>query len=433
MVTVAEFRLIHSTFLAILEQQFDRPVPIPDSVQKLLEAEESSAEDQPLSEEPVAWLDLISAAISPYRLRRYGQEDGIAEPACQALLRFWASRRSRSTEELDKVDWLTTHFFRAREEKNKQPVGWAKDELQDLLKGIPFPPLGLDAQGFLEGFPALLEDAGYFATFTQIPESHVLERGRELKVQMGNDFCHPAVLATVVNYNLVLGKRFEELADRALLQARKTAPATTIYQLTEALRNDYRFNGPVIQQLADLSRKELLKKGEAQIGPRLDPLLDGQLERLGVDRNHELSKLQSRIRELAKKMIEDSAVRSIRICGRPLSLSEWEVDALRSLIGKREENLQGAFARIVSRAIAFVVRIYEELHAYETKKGAGDAEWRKHHNVLFYLLYEGQELRTCLLQLSLVHRKSGHPELAQQLVSTAEKLGAKLGRLDELF
>ena len=79
------------------------------------------------------------------------------------------------------------------------------------------------------------------------------------------------------------------------------------------------------------------------------------------------------------------------------------------------------------------MRVYEELYAYETKKGAGDAEWKKHHNALFYLLYEGHDLKTSLLQLSLLHRKSGFPELAQQLVTTAEKLEANLARLEKLF
>ena len=117
----------------------------------------------------------------------------------------------------------------------------------------------------------------------------------------------------------------------------------------------------------------------------------------------------------------------------PLSLEKWEAEALRSLTGKREENLQGSFVRNVSRAIAFVVRIYEELYAYESKKGAGNAEWKKHHSALFYLLYEGRAHQTVLQQLALLHRKSEFPELASQLVTTAEKLDTNLSRLKDLF
>ena len=184
---------------------------------------------------------------------------------------------------------------------------------------------------------------------------------------------------------------------------------------------------------ADLTRKAVPEKADAQIGPAREPLLDEQLERLGIDKSRELSKLRSRVRDLAKKLMEDAAVRSVRICGSPLPLQDWEADALRSLTAKREENLQGAFARSTARAIAFLVRIYEELYAYETKKGAGDADWKKHHNALFYLLYEGRQHKTALLQLSLLHRKSGFPELAQQLATTAEKLEANLARLEDLF
>jgi len=432
-VTITEFRLIHSFFLTVLGQQFERPIPIPDAVQKILETTDAEAELQPLTETAVAWLDLIGAAISPFQLRQYGQENGLDHEGARALLRFWASRRKRSIQELDKVDWLVTKFFRLREEESKQPVGWVTGELQKLLKGIPFPKLGSDAQSFLGELPPLLDDVRYLGTFSQIADSRIPERGRELKAQIREDFCNPAALAAVINYNFVLGNKFEELVDRAILQVRETVPANTVHDLQEALQNDYRSTGGAIHQLADLTRKEMPGKADVSGAAGSDPLLDQQLERLGIDSNRELSKLRSRIRELAKKMMEDTHVRSIRICGSPLSLDAWEADALRSLTGRREENLQGAFARNVARAIAFLVRIYEELYAYETKKGAGNVEWMKHHAALFYLLYEGRQHQALLQQLALLHRKSELPELAQQLVSTADKLEANLARLKDLF
>jgi hypothetical protein len=432
-VTITEFRLIHSFFLAVLGQQFERPVPIPDAVQKILETTDAEAELQPLTETAVAWLDLLGAAISPFQLRQYGQQNGLDQEAARALLRFWASRRKRSIQELDKVDWLATAFFRVREEESKQPVGWVKGEVQELLKGIPFPKLGHDAQSFLGELPPLLDDVRYLGTFSQIVDSRIPERGREFKAQIREDFCNPLALAAVVNYNVVLGNKFEELRDRAILQVRESAPAVTVHELQDALQNDYRSNAGAIHQLADLTRKEVAEKGEVQTAGNSDILLDQQLVRLGIDSTRELSKLRSRIRELAKKMMEDAHVRSIRICGSPLSLDGWEADSLRALTGRREENLQGAFARSVSRAIAFLVRIYEELYAYETKKGAGNVEWMKHHAALFYLLYEGRQHQAVLQQLALLHRKGGFPDLAQQLASTADKLEANLGRLKDLF
>ena len=436
MVTVAEYRLIHSLFQAVLEQQFTRPVPIADAVEKVLQTQDSSEEDRPLPEAALAWLDLMDAAISTHRMRRYGQENGIAEPAARALLRFWASRRPLSAEDHAKVDWLATYFFKARAEERKQPVGWVKNELQVLLQGIPFPPLGSEAQSFLGEIPPLLDDARYLGSFSQIPDSRILERGRVLKAQLGDDFCNPVVLAAVINYNLVLGKRFDELLEHPLTvspQAGNTPPDVNPRQLAESLQNDYPSNTGAIVQLSDLTRKQPPEQVEVQAETSLESILNQQLKRLGIDSGHELSKLRGRIWDLATKLMAEPAVRSVRICGSPLSLSDWEISALRSLTAKRKENLQGGFSRGVSRAIALLVRVYEELYAYETKKGAGDAEWKKHHNALFYLLYEGHDLKTSLLQLSLLHRKSGFPELAQQLVTTAEKLEANLARLEKLF
>ena len=435
MVTIPEFRLIHSFFLTVLGKQFDRPIPVPEAVKAILETQDAEAELQPLTETAVAWVDLTGAAISPLMLRRYGQEEGIDQDTTSALLRFWSSRRKRSVEELDKVDWLFTNFFRVREEENQEPVGWVKGELQNLLKGIPFPKLGHEAQSFLGDLPPLLDDVRYLNSFSQIADSRILERGRDLKAEISEDFCNPAALAAIINYNLVLGNKFSELLDRAMMHAREGNSANTVHDLQEALKNDYRSNGSAIYQIADLTRKEVPGKAAVQAvsDSDADPLLDQQLDRLGIDKDRELSKLRGRIRELAKKMMEDAHVRSIRICGSPLSLEKWEAESLRVLTGRREENLQGVFARNVARAIAFLVRIYEELYAYETKKGAGNMEWMKHHASLFYLLYEGRSHEATLTQVALLHQKGGFPELAQQLQSTADKLNANLGRLKDLF
>lgn len=433
MVTVAEFREIHSLFLAILQPQLEHPLFLPEGVMQTGTEEDSSASPQGVPENAMAWLEIVGAAISLHWLRRYAREHGIAEPASRALLRFWIAKKTHFPEDHEKVDWLATYLFKAREQESKEPTGWVKSELQLLLKGIPSSPLGPDAQSLLGELPPLLDDARYLGAFSQITDSNILERGREMKAQLGDDLFNPVALAAVVNYNLVLGRKFDELLDRAILHARDAAPSTSVHQLTEALRNDYRSNAGVIQQLADLTRKQLTEKAEVQVGSGPEPLLDQQLKRLGIDSTHEASKVRGRLRDLATKLMADPTIRSIRICGSPLSLQEWEVNAFRSLTTKREENLQGAFARSVSRAIAILVRIIEELYAYESKKGAGDASWKKHQDALFYLLYEGRGHRAALLQLSSLHRKSDLPEMAQQLVSTAEKLEANLARLDELF
>ena len=452
MVTVAEFREIHSLFLAILQPQLEHPLFLPDGAMKAETEEDSSvtpflpegvmtagseevssASPQGVPENALAWLEIVGAAISPYRLRLYAREHGIAEPASLSLLRFWAAKKTHFPEDREKVDWLATYLFKAREQESKEPTGWVKSKLQQMLKGIPFPSLGTDAQLFLEEMPALLDDTRYMGAFSQITDSNLLERGREMKARVGNDLFNPVALAAVVNYNLVVGRKFDELLDRAILEARDAAPSTNVHQLTEALRNDYRSNAGVIQQLADLTRKQLPEKAEVHAGSGPEPLLEEQLKRWGIDSAREVSKLRARIRDLATKVGTDPKIRSIRICGSPLSLAEWEAQALRDLTAKREENLQGAFARNVSRTIAILVRIIEELYAYETKKGTGDASWKKHQNALFYLLYEGRGHRASLLQLASFHRKSDLPEIAQQLVSTADKLEADLAKLDKMF
>ena len=433
MATATEFAYLHSTFLAILENELGGFPPVPEAVEEILNRQGDAAA-QPIPDEMSTWLDLLDLGISPQRLRIYGQRHRVPEKTIRLLLRFYAGRKPHFPADRDKVDWLATYLFRMRESEGNQPPGWAKSELQEILKGIAFPTLSAESQTVLSELPPLLQDINELRDLSQITDSRLLERVRSLKKQVEEEYFHPTVLAAIINYNLMLGKKFDELLKQALEQAHNLLSSQQIsksFDEQELVWSDYHSNVDALQQLSDLSRTKPPEKEEAV--PVQESVVDRQLERLGIDNAREYSKLRSRIQEMATHLRANPAITSVRVCGTPLPLEVWESHSFQILSQKREQNLRTDFARTVTLALAIVLRIYEELYAYQNAKSLGEQQWRKHSDSLFYLLCEALRIKETLLRLSFVARKSGDPEMAQHLVLTAEKLETNLAKVSGLF
>ncbi|MBI3895164.1 MAG: hypothetical protein HY313_04465 [Acidobacteria bacterium] len=431
-VTATEFARLHSIFLSILGNELGSFPPVPEAVEEIMNRQGDAAAT-PIPDEMGAWLDLLDMAISPQRLRNYGQRQRLEEPAIVSLLRYWVAKAPHTPADRDKVDWLATYLFRMREEESNRPTGWAKSELLEILKGIPSPSLSQNTQLALAELPSLIQDITDLQTLNQITDTHLLAKGRTLKKQVGEEYFHPTVLAAIVNYNLMLGKRFEELMKQALDQThslRASQELRETFSEEELVWDDYHTATHALQQLSDLSRAKPLETESPAVIQ--ETALDPHLMRLGIDSTREASKLQGRIKELASHLRANPAITSIRICGKPLSLEDWESQSFQSLSWQRESGLRGEIIEAISRAIGFILRIEEELYAYQNKKSLGD-QWRKHLDSLFYLLCEGLRHKANLLRLSLIARKSKSPEMAQHLTLTAKKLETSLAKVSDLF
>ncbi len=205
MITANEFSLLHGVFSTIVEKELGHPIPPPPGAQEAIARNDSAPSERPASEACAQWLGLLDLAISPHKLRGYVTTEDPEEPTLVALIRFLVFKKAHSEIDRDKVDWLLTHLFKKREEQTKLPTGWPKLEIQKILAGVEFPPLGTQATDQLGDVPALLDEIKYFTSFHQITDSRAVERGRSMKNQFGDEFFHPDVLAAMMNYNLLLG------------------------------------------------------------------------------------------------------------------------------------------------------------------------------------------------------------------------------------
>ena len=391
---------------------------------------ESSTASEPVAESLRQWLALLDLAVNPHALRNYVIEQRVEEPAIESLLRFLVSKRPHSQADRDKVDWLVTHLFKMREERTRQPTGWPKTAVMEILQGFEFESLTRFAEDSLMEMPSLLDEMKYFERFSQITDSRIIERGRDLKNQFGEEFFHPDVLAAIVNYNLLFGKKFHGLFQDTMRKVHEFAqarPDESPPDAQELLESDYRMTTDAFRQLGDLGRKEAASADPVKTLP-----VEQQLRRLGIDPSQEALNLRKRIEELSQRLRTNPGITSIPNPFTALPLHEWETAAFRTQYAETEQTFRADFTRSIRHAIAITSRIYEEIPLYQEKRNS-EYLWKKHYDSLVYLLYEGREHKDSLLRLSTISQQRGLQEKAKQLQKTAEKLDSSLSKVATLF
>ena len=435
MISRSEFLLLYSIYTAIMEQELGHGVPLPSYVEEEI-ALASTAPDQAVPESIEQWLALLNLSVSPYKIRNYVKDHDADEPSLCALIRFLASTKTHSHADRDKVDWLTTYLFKKREERQGKPIGWPRTEMKEILQGFEFPPLKQSAEDLLMEFPSLLDEAGYFESFSQITESRIIQRARDLKNQFGEDFFHPDVLAAIINYNLLFGKKFHKLLEEVMAKVHEFAraqPERTATNTDELLQRDYRGTTDTFQQLGELERKETATNAAATARARgSGNLEEQQLKHLGIDAAKEAQGVRTRIQELSMRLKSHQGMTSIPNTFAPLPLYEWESAAFRTQLPESEQSFRADFTRNVCYAIAIISRIYEEIPLYHEKKGT-EFLWKKHYDSLVYLLSEGRKHKESLLRVAILSQQRGLLEKAKQLQLTADKLEANLAKVAALF
>jgi hypothetical protein len=433
--TTTEFREIHSIYQTLLEAELKHGFPVPELVQDLLDPKKPSNASQPIARSAEEWLELMDMAVTPHMMRSYFNERGAQDSGLRVLIRFIVNKKSHTQDDRDKVDWLATHLFKLREEQKRRPTSWPKTDVMEILDGFDFPMLSRYAEDLLMEMPALLDEVKYFENFSQITDSRIIQRARDLKNQFGEEFFHPDVLAAVVNYNLFFGNKFHALMQDTMRQVHEfaqtgegRAPSTA-----EIMESDYRLTADALRQLSEIGRREVVAgAGGAGNLASQEITPEQQLKQLGVDVEQEVLYLRNRTEELTMRLRSNLNMTSVPNSFAPLMLSEWEAAAFRTLFPESEQSYRADFARGLCRAITLIYRIYEEIPQYLEKKGT-EYLWKRHYDSLVYLLYEGRNQKEVLNQLGSASEKRGLPEKTRQLQSTAQKLDTALAKVAELF
>ena len=447
MITAQEFLEVQSMLAEVVENELGCAIPYP---QEFTEISSKPSQFRLAPDPALRWLALLDLAVSPPLLRKHVKERGPAEETIRAYLRFLVSKKHHTQADRDKVDWLATHLFQAREERTKQPTGWPKAPVEEILKGFQPPPLRESSTQLLDDLSSLLEEIRHFETFGQITDSRIIDRGRDLKNRFEDDFFHPDVLAATINYNLIFGKKFHALLQQTIHKVKDIAarqPDERAPNHQELLTHDYRSTAGLFRDLSELGRKQetekpkppfILSEARPENAPASPAPFAGssvsppQLRDLGINVEAEALKIRKRKEELSVRLRANPSVTSLPGTWSTLPLLEWESGALRAEYPLSEQSFRAEFARNVSQAMAILSLIDDELPQYQEKRGT-EYLWKRHYDTLLYLLQEGRCHKDRLLRLAVVTEQKGLIEKAKQLAQTAEKLESGLNRVAAIF
>ena len=446
-----EFLELHSILTEIMAEPLGGAPPIPLFVTDIETRAKSPDGDAPVSEEALRWLELLNRGVDPHLLRQALQKRKKDQAEVQALIRFLVSKKTHSQADREKVDWLVTYLFEVWEERDRDPGGRFDTEIEQILEGCDFPPLSPHGEELLLEIPVLLDELRFFERFSQITESRIIHRGRNLKNQFEEEFFHPTVLAAIVNYNLVLGRKMRGLLHETMQAISRSAPGASaaLPNTQEVLQSDYRVISEFLQQVTELEReaqREREQKREkaapepltteklaaARAAAAKPPSMEEQLIALGIDPGRQAEQLRNRVKEIALRVKSSPGGAPLPSGGGGLILSDWESKAFLTEYSPAEESFRADFARAVTSVIGIITRIEEELPAYFETRGA-EHLWKRHCDALVYLLYEGRRQLEILKKLSADSDKRGLKEKSTQLLATAEKFDSYVKRVAALF
>jgi hypothetical protein len=456
--TAREFYQLHRMLSAMAEPLLGPLHAIPLEVERLLHAStRSGIEDMSASPSEVQWLELLDLAVPPDQFRRYITNMVPDEQCLRLFVRFIASKKAHSSADTRKVEWLLTHLFRLHEKHSLSERGWYKDEIEELLQISEPKPLSRSAEEVLAEFPPLLDEIKFSERFSQLTESRLILRGRELKGRFGEEFFHPLVLAAIVNYNLLLAKKFQRLFDKAVTRLPESSELreTIAANPEKLLQTDYHESISTFLQLGHSeSEQEQAQKPESASEPQAAPdlkvevsesseqpedsgpdTIEKRMSQLGIDPARQAQTLREKTRDAAKRFRSapptSSTISTISTGFSSMLLADWEINALRQDLSELEDSFRGQFARNISFAVGIVLRIQEELQAYYETHGKGYT-WRTHCQALYYLRHEGHAHMKVLNDLITDCKKRGLSEKARQVSVTTAKLEAALQRVGGL-
>ncbi len=436
MAEIGELLSLYGLFSAILQEEVGGTLPLPAEVRAFIEGD-SQAPDH--MEQAQRWLALLDLCLTPPLFRTGVEKRNPDEQTVRAAIRYFMTKEKHTESDRDRLDWLLTWVFRKDEAGGGVTMFSAiRQRIAGWMQGIRFERLSGGAQELLGEVAVAIEEAGELKDFDQLGSSRLIQRGREMKENLKEEFFHPDALPAIVNYNLVFGRRFDELFAEA---ARHASEAVTAIR-----QKDYHTTGGVFRKLSEAVRRKRTTAAAtaaagagagngaaapANGGPDGTDLsgagLTGdnikKLRSLGIDiASHEVE-LKKTINGICAFV--KSAGRTVRTIPLPhgsLVVSESESSAFSTEFPPTEKSFRAEYARGIQNAVACMARIQDQMFLFFESRGTSEHRWKAYHDALLYLMYYANGEADRLARLAADTQARGLKDKAAILASTVEKL-----------
>jgi hypothetical protein len=157
------------------------------------------------------WFFQMDGLIQVHQLRQFLQTTtGVNEDTLIALIQHYVGKPAHTDADRDKVDFLLVQFLTqtspAKIEETAVNVTFVRAGLETALGKVNTAP-----PTWLSPLEALLAKAKTCKSLNLLFNSGVLEKGRKLKVEAGENYFLPAALVVVTRFNFLLRRIFFRL------------------------------------------------------------------------------------------------------------------------------------------------------------------------------------------------------------------------------
>lgn len=457
---------VHAFYISILEQTLGHAVPVP------VEANPGGDQVAKSMDSLRHWLALLDLAIAPPAIRDALKDASRA--TAEALLRYFCAKASAANQDRDKTDFITTFLYKTiipaenqiRHEMTVDEPSAFEEVLYTILCDQEVAALAEEHRQLVREFPFVRQEVEDMRTFDELMDSGVIQRVREIKQRFGNSFYHPRVLATIAEYNVFFGARFDALFKQTAHQIKQFAASVqqqggsimsrvegdvTVKHLTEVkedevLTAEYGSAQESFRKISKFKKAvDSRTKFRPQTGAAPAPLVpampvatsgpaagvapglaasapDLEVASGSINPAVERGKLRSAEESIRNFVLaaDAKAANVVPMKTGNLALTNQEVEAFRADYGS-EKSFRADFAAVLRGVAAMQTRFMEETAGYKTKQGSAYL-WKPHADALTWLLTSSQDLLHHSADVIKMAEQRGLQEKVTTLKASAQKL-----------
>jgi hypothetical protein len=205
-----EARLLHPLYSA-LAREFVIDLPAGDDL-------EASIDDPPQEsvEQARQWLLEMDQKIQVHQLRQFLQTTNLtSEQGLQTLLEHHLHRATRLDSDRDKIDFLLVQYFShcapSRLEDTDVDLDYVAQMLDPVLGSVD-----LSLPSWLQPLDDFIQAADACRSLNELLTSGTLEKGRKLKISVGEDYFEPIAMVAFTRFSFLMRRVFFRLMHQDL-------------------------------------------------------------------------------------------------------------------------------------------------------------------------------------------------------------------------
>ena len=453
---------VHAFYRTLLKQKLGYEVPVPQEIAaSSVETENTTEALKALSH----WLALLDLAIAPVMVRD-GLREITTKESAESLIRYYFRKHSPEDADRDKADFVVTFLFRflgmplrSAEEWTIEEPSRFEEEIYAILALEEVLPLPDEHRQLVREFPFIRQEAEDIRHFDALMDSGIMQRVRDIKQRFGYSFYHPRVLATLAEYNVFIGNRFDELFRTAARSIKQFA--VSVQEAGGSIMA--RVDGDVtVKQLAEVEEEEILEQeyGRAQehlrkvskfkkavdtrrthvlpaaaavgsgghhgatVGPRRGAGFGGSATdaHKSLDRTAEETKLRTTMESIRNFILaaDPKSANTYPMRHGNMVLSQAEIDAFRADF-RGEKSFRGDYANAVARGVAIYARLLNELEEFKSRTSSAYL-WKPHADSLAYLLHLANRFQEDCAAIIQVAESRGLKEKVDAMNTTLQRV-----------